>query len=77
MMVRRSRISVETPSDSSVCRLVGGVDHCAPRDHRDVVALPVDAGLPSGVALLRYLTLDAPVEVLVLEAETGFGSSIL
>src|SRR5438552_16372700 len=50
-------------------RLLGGVDHRAPGDHAQIAALPVDARLAEWrlVALVRYLGLDSPVEVLVLE----------
>ena len=54
-----------------VRRLVGRVDHRAPRDDGDVVALAVDARLPERdrVALVRHLALDPAVQVLVLEVE--------
>ena len=52
-------------------RLLGGVDHRAPGDHAQIAALLVDARLAEWrlVALVRYLGLDSPVEVLVLEVE--------
>ena len=51
--------------------LLGRVDHRAPGDDRDVVALPVDARLADRdrVALVGHLALDPPVQVLVLEEE--------
>ena len=54
-------------------RLFGGIDHRAPGDQRDVGAFAVRARLAERhrVPLLRNLTLDPPVEVLVLEVEDG------
>ena len=52
-------------------RVVRRVDHRAPRDHRHVVALAVDARLPERrrVPVVGHLALDPPVQVLVLEVE--------
>src|SRR3989338_1773777 len=54
-------------------RFEAGVDHGGVADHRQVLALAADGGLPerNDVVVLRHLLLDAPVEELVLEEKHG------